>query len=164
MTSQVRNRNEWREKWEWYEQRGVVRSSTYRRCFREETRTGSYCVERDEDGRCTDRESYTYEVCVDWRDVPYEYCQVTYRREWEEIHDYYETFEIQDVLFRSKYTKDTKGGWVSVKGGKQGKIKAGYGFELQIKTRYRTNRNIAPPPEPYKGNYYSGDAYGRYPI
>jgi len=171
MTSNVRKRNDWQEKWEWYEQRGVVRSSTYKRCFKEETRTGTRCVERDEDGRCIDREDYTYTVCVDWRDVPYEYCEVTYRKEWSEIHDYYETFEIQDVLFRSKYTTDIdkrdgkgKDGWVSVKNGGQGKIKAGYGFELKIKTRYRTNRNQAPPPEPYKGNYYSGDAYGRYPI
>lgn len=168
MTSRIRKRNDWRERWEWYEQRGVVRSSTYRRCFREETRTGSYCAKRDrETGRCIREESYTYWVCVDERDVPYEYCQVTYRKEWDEIRDYYETFEIADVLFRSKYTKDNRlgnDGWVSVKNGGQGRIKAGYGFELQIKTRYRTNRNIAPLPNPYTGNRYRGDAYGRYPI
>jgi len=167
MTSRIRKRNDWRERWEWYEQRGVVRSSTYRRCFREEKRTGSYCAKRDrETGRCIREKSYTYWVCVDERDVPYEYCQVTYRKEWDEIRDYYETFEIADVLFRSKYTKDNRlgnDGWVSVKNGGQGRIKAGYGFELQIKTRYRTNRNIAPLPNPYTGNRYRGDAYGRYP-
>lgn len=170
MTNQQRTRNDWKEKWEWYEQRGNVRESTYRKCFEYETRTRRRCVDWDDDGKCIDRETYEYEVCVDRRDIPYEYCEVTYRKEWEEIHDYYETFEIRDVLFRSKYTKDMAkkngrggDGWVSVKNGGYGMIKAGYGFELQIKTHYNTNRYRAPSPEPYSSNWYNGDVYGRYP-
>lgn len=168
MTDEQRTRNDWREKWEWYEQRGNVRESTYSKCFEYETRTRRRCS-RDEDGK-RECETYEYEVCVDRRDIPYEYCEVTYRREWEEIHDYFETYQIRDVLFRSKYTKDMAkkngrggDGWVSVKNGGYGMIKAGYGFELQIKTHYNTNRYRAPSPEPYSSNWYNGDVYGRYP-
>lgn len=64
---------------------------------------------------------------------------------------HYEEFKITKVLFKSKLTKDLNGGdgWVDITNGTPGKIKAGYGFELQIYTSYKTNRESAMPPGPW---------------
>lgn len=54
----------------------------------------------------------------------------------------YENYSIRSVKFRSKYTKDHKlgnDGWVDITNGENGKIKAGYGFELEVKVNYNTN-------------------------
>lgn len=53
-----------------------------------------------------------------------------------------ENYSIKSVKFRSKYTKDKKlgaDGWVEIGTGETGKIKAGYGFELQVQVNYNTN-------------------------
>jgi len=173
MTNKKRTRNEWKEKWEWEEQKGTVKTGTFDYCLKWGKETRTRCVRHekhcweDDKGKehcsreCVEEEEYEVTVCKKYDyDVPYHYCDVTYHKEWNQTADYYETYQIEDVKFRSKYTKDNNGGWVSVKNGGQGKIKAGYGFELQILTRYKTNRNVAPSPNPYRSNHYSGDKYG----
>lgn len=57
---------------------------------------------------------------------------------------HYESFKITDVYFKSKLTTDTQGGWVNIIN-QPGKIKAGYGFELRITTKYETNRYSSAP-------------------
>lgn len=161
MTSRVRNRNTWQERWEWYEQRGNVRTGYFDYCRRweREWEEGYWYTDSRGNDRWVDGYWYTY--CADWDyNVPYEYCQVTYSKSWSEIHDYYEDFRIKNVFFKSKWSEDTRGGWIDIKGGGTGKIKAGYGFELKIITNYNTNRHILPLPNPYQANYYRGDRYG----
>lgn len=168
----INTRNEWSERWDWTEQRGNVVNEISSCCRKWEERIGERCIdwgyvtviinrgtpeeEEVERFRCIETEYYTYFLCVEPYTAPLEYCQVTYFKQWYEIHDYYETFKIDAVYFTSKWSKDTKGGAINVKGGGTGKIKAGYGFELSIPVSYRTNRNIAPPPNPYKGNPFAG--------
>ena len=160
---QVRERNTWTERFSFKEQRGNVVTKHFNYCLREEERTGRECVEWDDNGKCTDHETYTYYACVEKDyNVPYEVCNVTYSKKWTEDKDYYETFKIKNIFFRSKYTNDNQGGWVDLLGNKVGKIKAGYGFELRIVTEYVTNRNIMPTPNPYQGNPYKGDKYGQH--
>lgn len=54
-----------------------------------------------------------------------------------------ESYEIEEVLFRSKFTKDNKmgeDGWVNMLATTEApRIKAGYGYELKVKVRYKTN-------------------------
>lgn len=57
---------------------------------------------------------------------------------------HYESFKITDIYFKSKLTTDTQGGWVNILN-QPGKIKAGYGFELKITTKYETNRYSSAP-------------------
>lgn len=73
-------------------------------------------------------------------------CETISDRYWIEIKNFYEEYKITNVYFRSKWTKDTKGGdgWVDLLTS-EGKIKAGYGFELKIVTKYETNRGSIPP-------------------
>ena len=52
----------------------------------------------------------------------------------------YERYEIERIMFKSKQTN----GWVDLKN-TVGKIKAGYGFELEIYLRYETNRAWSEP-------------------
>ena len=57
---------------------------------------------------------------------------------------------ITHIFFRSKLTKDLAGGgdgWVDVltAPGREGKIKAGYGFELKLQTNYNTNNYWGAP-------------------
>lgn len=74
-------------------------------------------------------------------------------KEWSETvtKSHYEEFKITKVLFKSKLTKDLNGGdgWVDITNGTPGKIKAGYGFELQVYTHYKTNRESNMPPGPW---------------
>lgn len=54
-----------------------------------------------------------------------------------------ESYEIEEILFRSKFTKDNKmgeDGWVNmISASDLPRIKAGYGYELKVKVRYKTN-------------------------
>lgn len=82
-------------------------------------------------------------------------CRCRYKS-WSEEHWYRETFKMQNVFMRTKWSKDVHGGdgWIDVKSVKP-KIKSGYGFEVRVKTRYVTNRNILPPPHPYNHGWCS---------
>lgn len=73
-------------------------------------------------------------------------CVTDSDRYWTEIKNFYEEYKITNVFFRSKWSKDTRGGdgWVDLLTS-EGKIKAGYGFELKIVTKYETNRGSIPP-------------------
>lgn len=73
-------------------------------------------------------------------------CVTDSDRYWTETKNFYEEYKIEHVYFRSKWSKDTRGGdgWVDLLTS-EGKIKAGYGFELKIVTRYETNRGSIPP-------------------
>lgn len=73
-------------------------------------------------------------------------CVTDSDRYWTETKNFYEEYKIEHVYFRSKWSKDTRGGdgWVDLLTS-EGKIKAGYGFELKIITRYETNRGSIPP-------------------
>lgn len=73
-------------------------------------------------------------------------CVTDSDRYWTEEKTFYEEYKIQNVFFRSKWSKDTRGGdgWVDLLTS-EGKIKAGYGFELKIVTKYETNRGSIPP-------------------
>ena len=140
-TRRMRTSNSWTERWEWEEQRGVVKSSYYTLC-------NSY----DSKGSCT---GYTH--------YPYEYCQVTYSKKWHEDIKYSENFKISEVRFGSKLNEDTTGSrMLSIPKNGEARIKAGYGFDLEIDTTYKTNRGVAPLPAPKEGNPYRGDSRGRY--
>lgn len=83
------------------------------------------------------------------------YCEKDWDYSYPTI-SFYEKQEIQHVFFRSKYTKDKQGGWVDLLQ-QPGKIKAGYGFELKVVTKYETNTyNDTPKPFDY------GCSYGRH--
>lgn len=60
-----------------------------------------------------------------------------------------ESYEIEQILFRSKYTKDNKigkDGWVNMLEAEDlPRIKAGYGYELKVKVRYKTNALSTQP-------------------
>lgn len=121
--------------------KGVRTRNTWSEIFEIREWTGhlewfSRCVSRDENGRCDD-----------WDD--YQACVIDWESEWTEIKNYYEEYKITNIYFRSKWSKDTQGGdgWIDLLK-TQGKIKAGYGFELKIVTNYDTNRgsNVPSPP------------------
>lgn len=83
----------------------------------------------------------------------YTYCFDSRRYDLTEFADFREKYEIEKIYFRSKVTKDNdhsgNQGWVDVTNGQPGKVKAGYGFELRVVTKYSTNRNrqrTASPP------------------
>lgn len=73
-------------------------------------------------------------------------CVTDSDRYWTETNNFYEEYKIENVFFRSKWSKDTRGGdgWVDLLTS-EGKIKSGYGFELKIVTKYETNRGSRPP-------------------
>ena len=77
---------------------------------------------------------------------PCSWCVTTNVKRWEEVPTFYEEYKIKNVFFRSKWSKDTKGGdgWIDLLV-TEGKIKAGYGFELKVITNYQTNRGSIPP-------------------
>lgn len=62
-----------------------------------------------------------------------------------------ETYKIENILFKSKYTKDNelgamKDGWVDMKTAQDlARIKAGYGYELKITVKYDTNALTSQP-------------------
>lgn len=71
--------------------------------------------------------------------------------------DYSDSYNIDSILFKSKYTTD-KGygtsGWVDLLNANQkkyAKIKAGYGYELQIVVSYKTQA-LANQPSDYRNN------------
>lgn len=67
---------------------------------------------------------------------------------------HYERYRITKVLFRSKLTEDTQGGWVNILN-QPGKVKAGYGFEMKVIAQYETN-TYTDSPKPW-----SSDCSGR---
>ncbi|OLR61690.1 hypothetical protein [Peptoniphilus porci] len=80
----------------------------------------------------------------------YPYCLNSNTRSTSTNKGFEEEYYIDKVLFRSKVTKDNNLGnnsWIDIKNA-TGKVKAGYGFELKIITRYKTNRNIYPKATP----------------
>lgn len=201
MTSKIRTRNEWGERWYFDEQWGDVSTSTYERCGTDDVWSNNY-YDKDEDKcGCAKWGKSDYRICRDnggsindcWDesdyqpcdlansctltecdyprsiiDVSYEYCAVKGTNSaTKDVKDYYETFEIKDVLFGSKYYEDKGSRMVSVKSGKEALIKAGYGFELKIVTKYETNRYIEEPFPDYfvwkdkdpdwEDDYYKGD-------
>ena len=72
-------------------------------------------------------------------------CKTTDRWTWKTTISHYEKFMVEKILFRSKLTDDTQGGWIDLLTKGPGKIKAGYGFELKVTTVYDTNRYSARP-------------------
>lgn len=97
---------------------------------------------RDEDGRWYVKSRYTYytnETATSRKYLP---------------REFYERHYIDKVLFKSKQTNYS---WVDIKSG-VGDIKAGYGFEMKIITRYMTNTYDNTPKHSYdygwrRGNY-----------
>lgn len=80
----------------------------------------------------------------------YPYCLNSDSYSTSTTKSYNEEYYIDKVLFRSKVTKDNnlgRDGWIDIKNA-TGKVKAGYGFELKIITRYKTNRNVYPQAAP----------------
>lgn len=85
--------------------------------------------------------SYNPKRYTDWSNWYY----VTVRTEWTDKFQFNEHFEVKDINFRSKYTKNntdkygiSSDGWVDMLENEDlAKIKAGYGLELQIKTNYQ---------------------------
>lgn len=121
-----RTSNTWSEKFKWVETKGKWKTREY--C------DGGY----DSDGN--------HEHCYHTET----YCDTWVSRRWEEVKDYNEQYKITNIYFRSKWSKDTKGGdgWVDLLNGGTAKIKAGYGFEFKVLVNYKTNRNNLPSPEP----------------
>jgi len=78
-------------------------------------------------------------------------CHCVTDSDWttDPVVNFHENWNITHVFFRSKLTKDLAGGdgWVDVltAPGKEGKIKAGYGFELKLQTNYNTNNYSSAP-------------------
>jgi len=92
------------------------------------TCTGSYTVGEN---------TYTYSYDCS-------YCRTDYTRSYTETVSHYERYQIEKVLFKSKLTTDTQGGWVDILR-QPGKVKAGYGFEIKFVVRYETNTYTASP-------------------
>lgn len=162
-------RNEWRERWDWTERLGNPTDSTYQHCKKwEYKKIGEICTSEDNEGRCINWEDDYGDVCTGgWETVPYQYCVTTSYKEWHEIHDYWETYKIKEVNYSSKYVKDVQSssGKIDLKraADPEGRIKAGYGFGLEIITEYRTNRYNAPKPDPRTWNFTISDKYGNFP-
>jgi hypothetical protein len=78
-------------------------------------------------------------------------CVITSDTYWNETISYYERYQITNVFFRSKLTKDQAirdgggDGWVDLVNGKVGEVKAGYGFEIKYVVKYQTNVYSASP-------------------
>lgn len=78
-----------------------------------------------------------------------------------------ESFNISEVLFRSKYTKDKKlgtngDGWINLLNSSDAKnayISAGYGFELKVTTKFVTNVNSVAKSNYIASNALSGTNY-----
>ena len=89
----------------------------------------------------------------------------TEKSDEEVTNNYKESFKIESVLFKSKTTKD-KGlgddGWVNLADASQkdlGLIKAGYGFELKVIAKYKTNVDKIMPQNSMTSNGTSGVEY-----
>lgn len=95
---------------------------------------------------CTDNGCHQHSYCVTTSDVS-----------WTETISYYERYQITNVFFRSKLTKDKAlrdgggDGWVDLANGKPGEVKAGYGFEIKYVVKYQTNTYTASP-KPWSGD------------
>lgn len=72
------------------------------------------------------------------------YCVTTRTKSSTQTINHYEDYSIKQVLFRSKLTDDNNGGWINIKGGGVGKVKAGYGFEIKVIANYNTNIDSTP--------------------
>lgn len=87
----------------------------------------------------------TYNKIGSGESVTFRKYNTTYENLKEATETYFEDYGITEVLFRSKITKDKNlgnDGWVNLLDSKEkslGYIKAGYGFELKIVTRYNTD-------------------------
>lgn len=87
----------------------------------------------------------TYNTFASGESVTFNKYKVDYYNESEATETYTETFDITQILFRSKETTDNKrgsNGWVDLlkpSEAQYAEIKAGYGFELKIVTKYNTN-------------------------
>ncbi|KIL38680.1 hypothetical protein SD70_24845 [Gordoniibacillus kamchatkensis] len=101
-------------------------------------------------------EWYGYLQTVSWCGelgcYSYSYCVTTYSYYYTQTVNYYESYQITKVLFRSKLTKDKYGGdgWIDITN-QPGQVKAGYGFEIKFITQYQTNTYSASPKPWYSG-------------
>lgn len=97
-----------------------------------------------------------------WKLTTDYWCEVNSYKSDSKIIKFNETYGIESILFKSKWSEDNYGGWVNALN-QNAKIKAGYGFELEITTRYKTNRINMPSPEPYTITIRAGNSVdGRY--
>lgn len=71
-------------------------------------------------------------------------CETDSRWEDKVKENHYERFEITNIYFKSKVTTDNNGGWIDAMR-QSAKIKAGYGFEMRVVTKYTTNVLTARP-------------------
>lgn len=71
-------------------------------------------------------------------------CKNNHSYSWTETKHAWETFEITKANFSSKFEKDKGNDTVDLKA-KNGRIKAGYGFSLDIEFAYKTNRKEIQP-------------------
>ena len=71
-------------------------------------------------------------------------CKNSHSYSWTETKHAWETFEITKANFSSKFEKDKGNDTVDLKA-KNGRIKAGYGFSLDIEFAYKTNRKEIQP-------------------
>jgi hypothetical protein len=133
----VNTRNDWTQEYYIYEWEGHVEyyDCSYWRCIEREYYEDSQGRTRS---RCVDKE-YVERTCS--------YCVTD--DEWTEnpTISHYESFKITKVLFSSKLTRDLNGGdgKINLLTAGAGKIKAGYGFTLEVYTEYKTNRYSASP-------------------
>lgn len=142
----VRTSNTWTERFSFREVKGNVRWATatdskcFKTCYKDKTRK--------------DGTTYKSSYCCDrrYKDYQYSYCSTYSDKSWNTDKNYYERYGIQNIFFKSKWSVDNHGGWVDLKN-MTGKIKAGYGFELKITTKYETDRHSLPGPDPYSSNY-----------
>jgi fructose-specific phosphotransferase system component IIB len=74
------------------------------------------------------------------------YCLTDRTKSSTQTINHYEEYKVSHVFFRSKITDDNNGGWIDLKGGAEGKVKAGYGFEMKVEAKFTTNINTAPKP------------------
>lgn len=78
--------------------------------------------------------------------------------------DQNESYEIEKILFRSKFTKDNqlgdnKDGWVDmIAEDNPPRIKAGYGYELKVLVRYKTNALSTQPKKVDIPNFNARDS------
>ena len=109
--------NEWKQKFFVHIQKGIPYEY-------------QVCSSHDSKGNCTGHR--TVKACKD-----------LVVKEDSKTINFYENYNIKNVLFRSKYTKDhdkSGDGWVDLMNGGSAVIKSGYGFELAALVTYKTNR------------------------
>lgn len=104
------------------------------------------CVEYDS---YTDSKGRTHRYCSDYTYVEKTCSYCVTDSDWTESPtvSFHETFKITKVLFRSKLTQDLYGGdgKIDLLTQGPGKIKAGYGFTLEVYTNYNTNSYSSAP-------------------